>query len=89
MGEELIRNVYERLGSIEAKLDGINEVRLMASRADDKAEEAKKIAEEALISTKSAHHRLDKLDKIVYWAGTTIIGAIILALIGLVLKTNM
>ncbi|MGX9134069.1 hypothetical protein ACWV26_06765 [Rummeliibacillus sp. JY-2-4R] len=60
-GEDLIRNVYERLGSIEAKLDGIKEVRLLASRADEKAEKAKNIAEEALASNKSAHHSLDKL----------------------------
>lgn len=88
MGEDLIRNVYERLGSIEAKLDGIGEVRSMATKAEEKAELAHSTAEESLASTKSAHKRLDKMDKIIWWASTTIIGAVILALLAMVLKTN-
>lgn len=40
-------------------------------------------ANEALQSTKSAHRRLDKLDKIVFWSATTVIGGVILALLGL------
>ncbi|MEK4425852.1 hemolysin XhlA family protein [Solibacillus sp. FSL K6-1523] len=81
MGDDLVRNVYERLGAIEAKIDGFTQVREVAYRAEDKADEA-------LASTKSAHHRLNKLDKIVWWAATTIIGAVILALLAMVLKTN-
>jgi hypothetical protein len=34
-------------------------------------------ANEALQSSRSAHKRLDKIDKIIFWAGTTIIGAIV------------
>ncbi|KYG89144.1 hypothetical protein A0U40_14065 [[Bacillus] sp. KCTC 13219] len=81
MNEDLTRDVYTRLGVIEAKLDNINHIRDTAYRAEDKADEA-------LASTKSAHHRLNKLDKIVFWAGTTIIGAVILALLAAVLKTS-
>lgn len=81
MNEELTRDVYTRLGVIEAKLDNVNHIRDTAIRAEDKADEA-------LASTKSAHHRLNKLDKVVFWAGTTIIGAVILALLAVVLKTN-
>ncbi|MFE6167001.1 hemolysin XhlA family protein [Viridibacillus arvi] len=88
MGEELVRNIYERLGGIEAKLDGINQIRNLANRADEKADKADDKAEEALQSTKSAHKRLDKIDKIVWWVGTTIIGAVILALLALVIKTQ-
>lgn len=81
MGDDLVRDVYERLGAIGEKLDGINHIRDTANRAEDKADEA-------LASTKSAHHRLNKIDKIVWWASTTIIGAVILALLALVIKTN-
>lgn len=81
MGDELVRDVYERLGMIGEKLDGINHIRDTANRAEDKADEA-------LSSTKSAHHRLNKLDKIVWWASTTIIGTVLLALLAMVLKTT-
>lgn len=81
MSDDLVRDVYERLGAIGEKLDGINYIRDTANRAEDKADEA-------LSSTKSAHHRLNKIDKIVWWASTTIIGAVILALLALVIKTN-
>lgn len=81
MEKDLVRDVYERLGAIGEKLDGINHIRDTAIRAEDKADEA-------LASTKSAHKRLDKLDKIVWWVSTTIIGAVILALLALVFKAN-
>jgi len=81
MGEDLVRNIYERLGIIETKLDSVNQIRETAHRAEDKADEA-------LASTKSAHHRLDKLDKVVWWASTTIIGAVMLALLAMVIKIN-
>lgn len=79
MGEDLVRDVYERLGKIGEKLDGINYIRDTANRAEDKADEA-------LSSTKSAHKRLDAVDKIIWWVSTTIIGAVLLALLALVIK---
>ena len=81
MGDELIRNIYERLGGIEAKIDDIRDIRQTANNAKD-------IAEEALASTKSAHKRLDKIDKIIWWVSTTIIGSVILALLALIIKTK-
>lgn len=44
-------------------------------------ETANATANEALQSTKSAHRRLDKIDKIIFWTVTTIIGAVIVALL--------
>lgn len=79
MGEDLVRDVYERLGKIGEKLDGLNHIRDTAIRAEDKADEA-------LSSTKSAHKRLDKIDKIVWWVATTVGGVLLVALVGLVLK---
>ncbi|WP_346235746.1 hemolysin XhlA family protein [Lysinibacillus telephonicus] len=74
MGEDLVRNIYERLGAIEAKIDDVRDIRLTAENAED-------IATKAFESTKSAHHRLDKIDKIIWWVSTTVIGAVILALL--------
>ncbi|WP_342600793.1 hemolysin XhlA family protein [Psychrobacillus sp. FSL H8-0483] len=81
MGEELIRNIRERLSGIKAKIDYIRDIRITAERAQDTAD---KVPE----STKSAHNRLDKIDKIIWWVSTTIIAAVILALLALVIKTN-
>lgn len=83
MGEEksLMLDIFERLGRIDEKLDGLNQIRL-------KLDETENIANQALESTKSAHKRLDKIDKVIFWAGTTIIGAVIVALLALVIKTN-
>lgn len=81
MGDDLVRNIYERLGAIEAKIDDVRDIRLTAENAED-------IASKALESTKSAHHRLDKIDRIIWWVSTTVIGAVILALLGLIIKMN-
>jgi hypothetical protein len=72
--EEAQQQILERLARVETKID------YMVSARD--------IAQEALQSTKAAHHRLDRLEKIVYWAATTIIGSVILAVIAMVLKTK-
>lgn len=48
--------------------------------------DANNTANEALQSAKSAHHRLGKIDKIIFWTGTTVIGAVILGLIALLIN---
>ncbi|MGE7917960.1 hemolysin XhlA family protein [Viridibacillus sp. NPDC093762] len=78
---KILTNILERTVRVETKIDLFNDVK-------DVAEEAKDTAYKALESTKSAHKRLDKIDKIVWWVGTTIIGAVILALVALVIKTE-
>lgn len=47
---------------------------------------AQDIAQEALQSTKASHHRLDKINKIIFWVGTTVIGAIIVRAITIAFK---
>jgi hypothetical protein len=47
---------------------------------------ARDIAQEALQSAKAAHHRLDRIEKIVYWASTTIIGALLVGAVSLLFK---
>lgn len=82
----MMMSIFERLGGIDAKLDGVQDIRKMAEDADLKADEAQRIADIANESTKSAHKRLDKLDKIVWWVATSIIGAVIVGLMALVIK---
>lgn len=84
--KDVMMNIFERLGNIDAKLDGVKEIRKLAESTEIKADEAQRIAEIAHESTKSAHKRLDKLDKIVWWVATSIIGAVIVGLMALVIK---
>lgn len=86
--KNVMMSIFERLGGIDAKLNGIQEIRKLAEAAEAKAEEAQRIADIANESTKSAHKRLDKIDKIVWWVATSVIGAVILALMGMIIKLN-
>lgn len=76
---ELITTVRLDIREINTKMDGIKELHQKVERADE-------IADEALLSTKSAHLRLDKIDKVIFWTATTIIGALILGLIAFILR---
>ncbi|MFB0841766.1 hemolysin XhlA family protein [Paenibacillus oleatilyticus] len=66
------QEILQRLTRVETKLDLMNS--------------ARDIAQEALQSTKSAHHRLDRVEKTIFWAATTIIGALIVGAITLIFK---
>jgi hypothetical protein len=82
MDNEVIRTlteIRERVVRVETKIDSMTDVKATA-------EAAEKIANEALQSTKSAHHRIDKIDKIIFWIGTTMIGAVILGIINFWVK---
>lgn len=82
MDNEVIRTlteIRERVVRVETKIDSMTDVRTTA-------EAAEKIANEALQSTKSAHRRIDKIDRIIFWLGTTVIGALITGGIALLWK---
>lgn len=67
------------LRELSTKMDGMRDVSFRVGEIED-------IAKKALDSSKAAHHRLDKIDRLTNWLATTVIGAIILALIGFALK---
>jgi len=75
----MLSDIRERVVRVETKIDSMTDVKATA-------EAAEKIANEALQSTKSAHHRIDKIDKIIFWLGTTVIGALITGGIALLWK---
>ncbi|MFX3635467.1 MAG: hemolysin XhlA family protein [Candidatus Pristimantibacillus sp.] len=64
--------ILQRLTRLETKLD------LMGA--------AKDVANEALQSAKSAHHRLDKIEDSHKWLQRTAVGAIIVGVFNLLLK---
>lgn len=75
---KVITDIRVTVGKIEEKIDNISS---SMNEAKNTADEARTTANKALDSTKSAHRRLDKMDKLVFWVSTTIIGAVLLALV--------
>ena len=67
----------QRVTRVETKIDNIEEKL-------DTMIDAKTTANTALDQAKSAHKRLDQIDKIIFWLVTTVVGAVILAIIKLV-----
>ena len=68
----ILYEISDRLARVETKLDAMHQT--------------DKMAHEAYALSQANEKRIDKLDKIVFWAGTTIIGAVIIALLAVVLK---
>mgnify|MGYP000906031767 CR=1 FL=1 len=79
--DSIITEIRVTMARLEEKIDNISD-------AKTTADEAKQIANTALASTKSAHRRLDKMDKIIFWAATSIIGTVVVALIGLLISNG-
>lgn len=69
----ILNDVRERIARMESKLDRLGSVEEKAEKADD-------TANEALLSSKSAHHRLDTHAKV----GLALVGAFASAFIGAV-----
>ena len=88
--QETMTNVRLDLRELSTKVDGLKDVSRkieeveLASRR--KVEEVEDVAKAALDSTNFAHKRLDKIDKLNTWLATTVIGAIILAIMGYLIR---
>ncbi|PDZ42371.1 hemolysin XhlA family protein [Bacillus wiedmannii] len=64
----------------EQKHDDFKELLVGLTRVETKLDtlgNVKDVAIEAQHSVKDAHLRIDRLDKLVFWIGTTVVGAII------------
>lgn len=79
--QEMLTQVRLDIRELTTEIRGLKDLAKRLDETDDKAIEA-------LQSTRAAHHRLDRIDKIIYWAGTTVIGAIIIGLITLLIKSG-
>jgi hypothetical protein len=74
--------ILQRLVRVETKLDNILEYPKIG-------QDAFAIANEASQSSRAAHKRLDRIDRIIFWASTTIIGAMIVAIIAFIVAGGM
>jgi Haemolysin XhlA len=63
------KEILMSLARLETKMDNLGNV--------------KEVSNEALQSSKNAHLRIDRIDKIIFWAGTTTIGGVVIGAIGL------
>lgn len=66
---KILMDMSERLVRVETKIDTMSDTRDVANKALSKSEENER--------------RLNKIDKVIFWAGTTIIGLVIAGLVGL------
>ena len=65
----------------ESNTKAISDMAASVNKLIDKLDASDDIAKEALKSASSAHKRLNMHEKILYWAGTTIVGAVIVGVI--------
>ncbi|HFJ9356494.1 TPA: hemolysin XhlA family protein [Bacillus cereus] len=73
----------------ELKHDDMKELLVGLTRVETKLDtlgNVKEVAIEAQQSAKSAHMRVDRLDKLVFWLGTTVVGAVIVGYITALFK---
>lgn len=66
----VLSDIRERIVRVETKIDTMTDVR-------ETAEEAKEVANKAMDSAKSAHHRLNEVADNQRWLWRTVIGAVI------------
>lgn len=87
---EILADIRERMAVLETLQESnaraIGDIASSVKRLIEKLEQSDDIAREADQRARSAHHRIDKIDKIIYWISTTVFGAIILAVMAFIVK---
>lgn len=79
---EQLTNVRLDLRELSTKMAALKDV-------TEKLDHAEAVANKAMDSVKAAHHRLNKIDKLIFWLATTVFGAIIFAGIGYALRGGL
>lgn len=74
---QILAEIRERIVRVETKIDAYTETK-------ETADNAERVAHKALESTKSAHNRIDKIDKTIFWVASTVIGGVVLAVLSLI-----
>lgn len=84
---QALTKIEGRLARLEAlqetSIRTTSELTANVNRLVEKLDKSDDMAREAFEKAKSAHKRLDKIDKIIFWAATTIIGTVILGVIAM------
>jgi hypothetical protein len=78
---EILMDVRLDIRELNTKMDGFKDV-------SKKVEENTLVSTKALQSSDSAHKRIDKIDKIVFWVVTTIIGGVIIGILALLFNSK-
>jgi uncharacterized membrane protein len=81
--------IQDQLTDVRLDLRELNTKVCSLSEISKKLDEVEDIAKKAMDSAKAAHHRLDKIDKLTGWLVTTVIGAIVLAVIGFITRGGL
>ncbi|WMT42859.1 hypothetical protein RE628_11545 [Paenibacillus sp. D2_2] len=91
MGSEqaALNDISVKVGRFEVMQENntkaITDMAASVNKLVDKLDRSDDIAKEALDKSKSAHKRLDGIDKIIFWVSTTVIGLVLVGLVGLVI----
>ncbi|QJD81731.1 hemolysin XhlA family protein [Cohnella herbarum] len=78
---QVLADIRERIVRVETKIDAMTDVKTTAEEAKDKAQEAN-------LSVKSAHHRIDEIADNLRWLWRTVVGAILVGAITAFIKFN-
>jgi len=70
MNEEILRDLYERMGRLEAKIDDVRSIR-------ETADSAFRLAEKAMIKAEDNESDINKLASTLKWTTGTILTALI------------
>jgi hypothetical protein len=88
--EQALNDISVKVGRLEVMQENntkaISEMATSVNRLVDKLDKSDDVAKEALDKSKSAHHRLDKIDKIIWWVITSVGVVIVGAILNLILK---
>lgn len=86
MSHEELKELMEIITALRIEVAKVNEKLDALKQVSGKLDAVEKVATEALSSVKSAHHRIDRIDKVLYWLGTTVIGSLITAVVLFIVK---
>ncbi len=86
MANDEIKELHDILTELRIEVKVITEKLDALKQVSTKLEATEKVSNEALSSVKSAHHRIDRIDKAMYWLATTVIGSLITAVIIFIVK---
>nr|WP_232016486.1 hemolysin XhlA family protein [Paenibacillus baekrokdamisoli] len=87
---QILNDIAVKVGKLEALQEtnakAISDLTSSVNRLVDRLGQSDDLAREADQRARSAHHRLDKIDKIIFWCGSTVIGGIIVTIVAYGMK---
>jgi hypothetical protein len=88
-----LNEIAERVSGMEAtqraQAEAVNRMVSNVDRLIDKLDKSEDTAIEAAISSRSAHKRIDRIDRVINWVGTTVIGTLVIAVVTFIVKGGL